>query len=194
MIKRSWLIGTVLFLISIFLLVFPTLNYVFSHEETFFITGYLGTRELYTTDEQEIQSILIEDYPEAVEGDFIRLVDTDTDWDYKNGVWTNYEHLHAYLTTDDILFSVVIVLIILGLVMLKVLKNMDKMLSFPIWLALLGFLSMFIKGILVYLPNILFNVAIGWALFYVFYKMSRRQFEIWKEYRNEKVRVIARSE
>ena len=194
MVRKSWLIGIILLFISFALLVLPTLIYVYQNEDVFFVSGFLGSRELYTSEDSEIIAILLVDYPDATEGDFVRIIDTDTDFDFKDGTWVNYNHMHAYVTTEDFLISFVIALIILAFVLLKALKNVDKMIAFPIWMSMTGFLLLFLKGVLIYLPNILFNVAIGWVLFYIFFKSAKRQFAIWNEYRNEKVRVIARSE
>lgn len=200
MAKRSWLLGVIYLAISFVLLALPTFIYIYNHEDTFFITGYLGTRELYTIDTVEIQQRLSVDYPDAENNDFVRIIDTDSDWDFKIdevtgvGEWTDYKLMHAYLSTNDILLSFVIALIILALVLLKALRNIDKMIAFPIWAFMIGFMLLFLKGILVYLPQLLFSVAGGWILFYVFFKLAKRKFHIWNEYRDEKVRVQARSE
>lgn len=192
--KNAWLMAIIYTLIALALLITPILTYVYSHEDDFFVTGYLDTREVYSVDTSEIQAFLETNYPEAEENDFVRIIDTDSDWDYINGEWVNFEFQHAYVTASDFLFSFVVALIIIALVLLKALKNIDKNFSFIVWLVLIAFMLLFLKGILVYLPNLMFSVAGGWFMFYIVLKMAKRKWAIWTEYRNEKVRVEARAE
>lgn len=192
--KNAWLVGMIYGLIAFALLVTPMIAYVYSNEDQFFVSGYLGTRELYLTDTEEIQARLIQEYPDAEEGDFVRLIDTDSDWDFIDGTWTDFRFMHAYVSTDDILMSFTVFLVILALVLLKAFKNVTKKIQTPIWMALIGVMLMFLKGVLVYLPNLLFAAAGGLMMFFIFLGFAKRKFDIYKEYSNEKVRIEARTE
>ena len=192
--KRGWLYALIIGLIAFVCLITPTIIYMFSNSDDFFISGYLATREVYSTDEQEIELFLEQEYPDAIEGDFVRVIDTDSDWDYIEGEWVNFEYQHAHMTTNDFLMSFMVGMIILGLVLLKALNNVSKGIAYPIWLVMFGFMLLFLKGMLVYLPQLMFSVAGGWLVFSILIKIAKRKWDLWIEYKNEYAHIEARNE
>ncbi|MFA7100111.1 MAG: hypothetical protein WC143_08570, partial [Eubacteriales bacterium] len=55
----------------------------------------LGVRKYNTEVEIEIVAFLEADFPDAIDGDYVRIIDTNTDWVFDGTDWADYETQHT---------------------------------------------------------------------------------------------------